>query len=148
MSDGSGASAWNYDPIGRVASLRRSINSNANTATYTYSPNVNGEVANLTYFSGSQIAYTWRGADRSLTAIDPYPINFVKNATYFPAGALTGAVLGAYNTGFTGTAITNSYNNRLQSSLWFSDAIRENTDAVHYLNTEGKRYWSTLTARL
>jgi hypothetical protein len=36
--------------------------------------------------------------------------------------------------------------NEESETAWFSDAIRENTDAVHYLNTEGKRHWSTLTA--
>jgi YD repeat-containing protein len=117
MSDGSGATAWNYDSMGRVASLRRKINGLANTATYTYPPYLNGEVANLTYFSGSQVAYTWSGADRPLTAIDPYPINFVKNATYAPAGALAGAAFGAYNTGFPGTIVSNSYNNRLQPAV-------------------------------
>jgi RHS repeat-associated protein len=114
MIDGSGATAWNYDSRGRIAALRKMINGIANTATYTYPPYVNGEVADLTYFSGTHIAYTWSGADLPLTAIDPYPINFVKGATYSPAGALAGAVFGAYNTGFAGTTVSNSYNNRLQ----------------------------------
>ena len=117
MSDGSGASAWSYDSMGRIAALRRTLNGIANTATYTRSPYLNGEVSNLTYFSGSQVAYTWSGADRALTAIDPYPINFVTAATYSPTGALAGAAFGAYNTGFTGTIVSNSYNNRLQPTV-------------------------------
>ena len=68
--------------MGRIAALRRTLNGIANTATYTRSPYLNGEVSNLTYFSGSQVAYTWSGADRALTAIDLYPINFVTAATY------------------------------------------------------------------
>jgi RHS repeat-associated protein len=117
MSDGSGAAAWNYDSMGRIAALRRTINGLTNTATYAYSPYVGGEVGNLTYFSGSQVAYTWSAADRELTATDPYPIYFVKGATYSPAGALTGAVFGSYATGFPGTTASNSYNNRLQPTV-------------------------------
>lgn len=117
MADASGASSWSYDPTGRVSLLRRMINGHANNATYTYSPYLNGELANLTYFSGSQVAYTWSQSDRPLTAIDPYPINFVKNATYAPFGAVNGATYGAYNTGFPGTTVSNSYNNRLQPAL-------------------------------
>lgn len=117
MSDGSGATAWSYDSMGRLLALRGKINGIANTASYTYTPYLNGEVSNLTYFSGSQVAFTWGGADRSLTAIDPYPINFVTKATYFPAGAMAGAAFGAYNTGFVGTIISNQYNDRLQPAV-------------------------------
>lgn len=117
LSDGSGATAWSYDLMGRTAALRRLINGIGNTATYAYSPYVNGEFGNLTYFSGSQVAYTWSGADRPLSAIDPYPINFVKNATYAPTGALAGAAFGAYNGGFPGTTVSNQYNNRLQPAV-------------------------------
>ncbi len=117
MSDGSGATAWSYDSMGRATAVRRKINGISNTATYAYAPYLNGAVGNLTYFSGSQIAYTYNGVGQALTAIDPYPINFVKDAHYTPAGALASAAFGAYNTGFTGTAISNSYNNRLQPSL-------------------------------
>jgi RHS repeat-associated protein len=117
MSDGSGQTAWSYDSMGRVAAVRRKINGISNTATYAYTPYLNGAVANLTYFSGSQVAYTYNGAGQALTAIDPYPINFVKNAHYTPAGALASAAFGAYNTGFTGTAVSNTYTNRLQPSV-------------------------------
>ena len=92
MNDGSGETAWSYDTMGRIAAIRRKLNGIANTATFTYPPYVDGGVANVTYFSGSQVAYTYNTAEQALSAIDPYPINFVKNATYTPFGALAGAV--------------------------------------------------------
>lgn len=114
MSDVSGATAWSYDTVGRIAAIRRKLNGIAHTATYTYSPYVDGSVGNVTYFSNSQVAYAYNAAEQPLSAIDPYPINFVKNAQYTPFGALASATFGAYNTGFTGTVQTNSYSNRLQ----------------------------------
>jgi len=137
MSDGSGATAWNYDSMGRIAAIRRTINGITNTATYTYSPYLNGEVGDLTYFSGTHIAYTWSGADRPLTAIDPYPINFVKGATYSPAGALAGAVFGAYNTGFPGTTVSNSYNNRLQPAVLSASSPTMTVFSLSYSFNQG-----------
>jgi len=115
MTDSSGATAWSYDSLGRVLSLRRKINGISNTANYQY--NLDGSIADLTYFSGTHLAYTYSNAQRQLSAIDPYPINFAKAAHYSPWGALTDVAFGAYNTGFQGTILSNSYNNRLQPTL-------------------------------
>jgi len=64
MSDaaGAGAEAWSYDPMGRVWTDRRTTNSRTKDASYTY--NLDGTIATLTYPSGRTIAYNlgnlWR----------------------------------------------------------------------------------------
>jgi len=137
MSDGSGATAWSYDTMSRIAAIRRKINGIANTATFTYPPYVDGSVANVTYFSGSQIAYTYNTAEQAVSAIDPYPINFVKNVAYTPFGAFASETFGAYNTGFAGTVLTSSYNNRLQPSAISASSPTMTTFSLSYNFNQG-----------
>jgi len=50
MSDGSGATAWSYDPVGRPLTERRTINgTSAITNNTTYGYNLDGSLATLTY---------------------------------------------------------------------------------------------------
>jgi RHS repeat-associated protein len=115
MCDASGATSWTYDPLGRPLMEKRTIQGTTaitNSISYTY--NLDGSLATLIYPSGRMITYTPSGAGRILSAVDVADgINYVTAATYSSHGAITGAINGAAS-GFTGVAISNAYNKRLQ----------------------------------
>jgi RHS repeat-associated protein len=107
MCDPAGAEAWTYDPMGRVLTDSRNTNGIIKSASYTY--NLDGSVATLTYPSGRVITYTPGGAGRSLSAVDQAnSVNYATAAHYTPAGAL------AALTNSTGIASSLIYNSRLQ----------------------------------
>jgi YD repeat-containing protein len=61
--------------------------------SYTY--NLDGSVATMTYPSGAVITYTPDSAGRVLSAVDASNnINYVTGATYNAPGALTGSTYG------------------------------------------------------
>lgn len=118
MCDGSGATSWNHENMGRVASEKRTIAAATNiTKTISYTPyNLDGSLANLTYPSGRIIAFTPGGAGRPLSAIESaHSINYVTNATYAPPGELYTFANGSSISG----AMT--YNSRLEPlQLYFT----------------------------
>ena len=112
MSDSSGATAWSYDSEGRALTERRTISGFTKVISYTY--NLDGSLASLTYPSGRIVNYAYNAAARPLSAIDTANgINYATAATYAPHGALAGVKYGVTGT-FTGIVTSNTYNPRLQ----------------------------------
>ncbi len=120
MCDGSGASAWAHDAMGRVLTEQRIINGtsaiNKNTK-YTYYKD--GELNKLTYpGSGRVITYTANSlggfsAGRSVSAIAADGTSYVSAATYAPQGAPSALTFGGTINGAF------SYNKRLQPVQMF-----------------------------
>jgi RHS repeat-associated protein len=116
MCDGSGATSWTHDQVGRLWSEKRIINGHTQTTSYAY--NLDGSLATLTYPStGKIVTYTVGGAGRPTAAQDTADsINYVESATYAPPGELTSAIFGNAS-GFNGMTVTNAYSDRLQPIL-------------------------------
>jgi RHS repeat-associated protein len=115
MCDGSGATSWNHDTMGRALTEKRNIDGITQAISYTY--NLDGSIATLTYpDTGEVITYAMGGDGRPTAAQDNNSINYVESATYAPPGQLTGALYGK-TASFTGITITNAYNDRLQPLL-------------------------------
>jgi RHS repeat-associated protein len=115
MSDGSGTTAWSYDGAGRVIAERRTISGVTHTLSYSY--NIDGSLASLTYPSGNKITYSYNNAARAISVIDSaHGLNFVQNVTYAPHGAVSGALRGE-KSGYAGVTMTEQFNNRLQPTL-------------------------------
>jgi RHS repeat-associated protein len=115
MCDGSGATSWNHDKMGRLLTEKRNIDGITQAISYTY--NLDGSIGTLTYpDTGEVITYTMGGDGRPTAAQDNNSINYVESATYAPPGQLTGALYGK-TASFTGITITNAYNDRLQPLL-------------------------------
>ncbi|MGH9890558.1 MAG: RHS repeat-associated core domain-containing protein [bacterium] len=111
MSDGAGAEAWSYDSMGSVLTSRRTTNGVTKQFSYTY--NLDGSLASLTYPSGQVVNYTYNAAGRALSAVDQANgINYATNGTYAPHGAL--ATLRHHGTDLTWRQRTLTYNARLQ----------------------------------
>jgi RHS repeat-associated protein len=109
MCDGSGATSWAHDSMGRVLQERRTIG----TVIGNYENdafNLDGSVQSMTSL-GYSVGYTYSAAARPLTATNS-TTNFVSGATYFPPGELAGMTLGA-----APITVTNAFNNRLQPIL-------------------------------
>lgn len=79
MCDATGFEGWSYDAMGRVLTDQRSTNSVTKNTTYTY--NLDGSIATITYPSGRTITYQPGGAGRTLWAKD------VANGVIFAGGS-------------------------------------------------------------
>jgi RHS repeat-associated protein len=112
MCDGSGATSWAHDSMGRVITEGRIINGVSGTTKYSYY--LDGELNVLIYPSGSSIAYTVNSlgsntAARMLQALDVgNNINYVTTASYAPPGELQAATNGG------SVYARATYNSRLQ----------------------------------
>jgi RHS repeat-associated protein len=111
MCDGSGATAWSHDAMGRALKEQRIIKGTSalNKATkYTYY--LDGELNTLVYPGVARtITYTPDAAGRLVSAVDAANgINYVTNATYSPQGALASLTMGGTISGAF------SYTSRLQ----------------------------------
>ncbi len=114
MCDGSGATSFTHDKMGRILQERRTIG--AATGEYeTDAYNLDGSPASVTSL-GYSVGYTYNGAARPLTAENSASgTNFVTGATYAPPGELSGFTNGSSISG----AVT--YNSRLQPlQLYFT----------------------------
>ncbi len=116
MCDGSGATSWKHDQMGRVLQERRTIGS----ATGDYENdayNLAGQPTSVTSL-GYSVTYTYGSAGRALTATNYTggTNKFVSAAAYAPPGELTAMTLGT-TTSFTGIVTSNAYNDRLQPIL-------------------------------
>jgi RHS repeat-associated protein len=111
MCDGSGATSWKHDSMGRVLTESRIIIGTSpwtKTAGYTY--NFDGSIATINNPGvGRVMTYTTTSAGRQSSVVNTGgSINFVTNATYAPPGELA-----TYTNGGT-VNTTNTYNSRLQ----------------------------------
>jgi RHS repeat-associated protein len=115
MSDASGSTSWAYDKMGRVLREQRTIGTVTKPTSYTY--NLAGLVATITYPSGRTLTYGYNNAAQALEARDTAnSINYAVSAAYAPPGGLSSAILGQVSGGFAGITSSYGYNNRLQSS--------------------------------
>jgi RHS repeat-associated protein len=109
MCDGSGATSWSHDQMGRALSEKRNIDGQTQTTSYTYF--LEGSLKTVTYPGTSNvITYTMGGDDRATTAKDTVN-NYVQAASYAPPGELAGMTNGA------SISVSNAYNSRLQPIL-------------------------------
>jgi RHS repeat-associated protein len=111
MCDGSGATSWAHEVMGRVAIEKRTVvgtSAWSKSAGYTY--NLDGSFATISNPGiGRVMTYTMTGAGRQKSVVNTGGgINFVTNATYAPAGELA-----TYTNG-SNINTTNSYNGRFQ----------------------------------
>src|SRR5438045_9599962 len=113
LTDEAGSATYSYVVLGRMASESRTIAGVTRNMSYTY--NLDGSVATMTYPSGAVITYTPDSAGRILSAVDTtnsnQPMNYVTGATYNAPGALTGSTYGQ-TASFTGILNTFSFNSR------------------------------------
>lgn len=120
MCDGSGATSWSHDPLGRALTQQEIINGSSainNAVKYAYYKD--GEINTLTYPSGRIITYTANSAGgysagRPVSAVDTgNSINYATNTAYAPHGAIASFKLGA---SINGALV---YNSRLQPMQMF-----------------------------
>lgn len=115
MSDGSGQTAWSYDPVGHIITERRTIGTLTESTSYAY--NVDGSIASITYPSGRVLFYSYNSAQQQVSVVDgTNGTNYITNATYAPHGQVASAVHGQVSGGFAGITENYTYNNRLQIS--------------------------------
>jgi len=112
MSDGSGATAWSYDPSGHVTSERRTIGSVTKLLQYGYT--VSGLFNMITFPSGRTVAYSYNNAAQQISAIDGSGTNYANGALYAPTGMISGVDYGWVNGGFNGISESYVFNNRLE----------------------------------
>lgn len=112
MTDGSGTTAWSYNPAGHIVDEKRTVGTITKTISNDY--NLDGSVKEKTYPSSNVITYTYSNAQR-VTSVKNLAIgkNYGTNITYAPQGEVS-SVLENQNSGFAGITYTRSYNNRLQ----------------------------------
>ena len=130
MTDASGSTSYNYDTLGRLITEQRTLAGITKNVSYTY--NLDGSVATVTYPSGAVIAYAPDSAGRVLSATDSgNSINYVTGATYGPDNALTGFVSG-HNSTFAGITNSFSYNKRLQSVNMAASSPSQTVFSINY----------------
>jgi YD repeat-containing protein len=116
MCDGSGATSWKHDSMGRVLQERRTIGAvlgDYENDTY----NLDGSPTSVTTL-GYSVAYTYSGAARPLTATNYTggTNKLVSGAAYAPPGELTGMTMGSTSS-FAGIVTNNAYDDRMQPIL-------------------------------
>jgi len=117
MCDGSGASAWSYDSMGRIYTETRTLNSVTNTFNYRYY--LDGELAHLYYPSANHADYQVTSAGRSWGVSGPGGAYIPFNTKYAPQGAVSSMWMGANYT--NGQIYSNFYySNRLQPQVGYA----------------------------
>ena len=111
MCDGSGATSWAHDQMGRVLTESRTVVGTSpwtKSAGYTY--NLDGSLKTVSNPGiGRVMTYTTNAAGRPVSVVNTGGgLNFVTGATYAPQGALA-----TYTNG-SNILNTNTYNSRLQ----------------------------------
>jgi RHS repeat-associated protein len=113
MSDSSGTTAWSYDSAGKVITEKRTILGVTKTISYSY--NLDGSIAAVTYPSTNVITYTVSNAQRLTAAKDVVnSIQFATAASYASPGGLSGVITGQISGGFGGITESHSYDNSLE----------------------------------
>jgi RHS repeat-associated protein len=116
MCDGSGATSWKHDQMGRTLQSDRQIGAvRGDYETDAY--NLAGLPISITTL-GYSVGYIYSGTGSALSATNYSggTTKFVSAATYAPPGQLAGMTLGATSS-FTGIVTNNAYNDRLQPIL-------------------------------
>jgi RHS repeat-associated protein len=126
MCDGSGATSWSHDKMGRVVSQSQlqTITGGTNvTKTTSYDYNLDGSLKKLTYPSLNAVNYTIGGAGR-VTQMSDSSNSYVgysgNAATYTPGGSLV-TMTNGHTGSFAGIVTTNSYTSRLQPAVLAAD---------------------------
>jgi RHS repeat-associated protein len=113
MCDGSGATSWSHDTTGKILTEKRTTLGVTETISYSY--NLDGSIAAITYPSGNQVNYTVNNAQRLTAAKDvANNIQFATAASYVPPGGLSGVITGQISGGFGGITESHSYNSSLE----------------------------------
>ncbi|HEV2195581.1 MAG TPA: RHS repeat-associated core domain-containing protein [Candidatus Acidoferrum sp.] len=114
MCDGSGATSWAHDASGGIITeMRIILGSPALTTSYSY--NLDGSIATVTYPSGKVVTYTVGNAQRLTAAKDvSNSIQFATAASYAAPGMLQGLVTGQISGGFGGVTESHIYNTSLE----------------------------------
>lgn len=110
MSDGTGYTAWSFNPLGQVTATRKTLNGVTKQANFTY--NSDGTLNTLQDFGGTTFTYAYTGAGLPSAITDQTGFNWATNGTYNAAGQLTG--LNNQLTIPYPIIRTITYNNRLQ----------------------------------
>jgi RHS repeat-associated protein len=118
-TDAGGSEAWAYDKMGREIGEQRTTNAIGKNTSYTY--NLDGSLATLTYPSGRIISYSYNGAARPTQALDnANGISYASNGFYAPSGALMTL---SYSTTSNTTIL---YNSRLQPCWIYINIVPSN----------------------
>ncbi len=113
MCDSSGATSWAHDAAGRILAEKRTILGVTETISYSY--NLDGSVATITYPSAKVVTYGVNNAQRLTTAKDlASSTQFAIAASYAPPGGLNGIITGQISGGFTGVTESHTYNSSLE----------------------------------
>jgi len=113
MCDGSGATSWAHDAAGRILTEKRTILGVTQTTSYTY--NLDGSIATVTYPSAKLVTYTVSNARRLSAAKDAANnVQFATAASYAPPGGLSGMITGQISGGFAGITESHTYNSSLE----------------------------------
>lgn len=114
MSDVSGETAWSFDPMGRILTVRKLDNGNTYQANYTY--NADGTTNTLQDFGGTTFTYSYDVSGRPTGVVDGSSNTYASGATYNAAGQLT-ALNHQLTSGGGAYKRTIQYNNRLQPGV-------------------------------
>jgi RHS repeat-associated protein len=141
ITDAAGFESWSYqvDP-GNLRSIhkeQRSTSGITKSATYTF--NLAAGLTSVVYPSGRTVNYTYDNAGRPSTAADSANgITYAAGACgsgsgvcYAPQGALASAKIGVSSL-FTGLALTNTYNTRLQPLEFKASSTSGNAMDITY----------------
>lgn len=113
MCDGSGATSWGYDSMGRLEIEQRVINGVNKNTVYEYT--LGGQLAHTFYPSGNRVDFATDGAGRNYGVTDPADNYVFPNALFAPNGALIQANYSPNTPApFGGVQIYNFYNKRQQ----------------------------------
>jgi RHS repeat-associated protein len=123
MTDGPGSESYSYDILGRLTQVQKLIAGTTYTVSYTY--NLDGSVASVTYPSGKVINRTYDSIGR-LSSIANGSSNLLSSLTYDPLFHLTGA----------------TYGNGVTETLGYS-ANRGQLTSLSYANSGGAIFGET-----
>ena len=132
VTDQAGSASYSYDALGRLTTEQRTIAGISKSLSYTY--NLNGSIATVTYPSGSVITYTPNAAGQIISAIDNVNgINYVTEANYNAPNQISSFVSGAGNNGAFGGIVNNfAYNPRLQPTAISAQSPTQTVFGVEY----------------
>lgn len=123
MSDGSGATAWSFDGMGRTASIRKTINSVTKQAVYTY--NADGSINTVDDYGGTTFTYSYDVSGRPISVVDGSSNSYAGSGVYNAAGQLTSLIHQLTSSGGR-YARSIQYNTMLQPSV-ISATLNGNT---------------------
>jgi RHS repeat-associated protein len=141
MTDAAGSELLSYDTMGREWGEQRTTNSIPMTTTYTY--NLNGNLATLTYPSGRMVTYTTDSSGRPAKAQDvANNVNYAMEhgcdwglgtdgVCHMPWGAVYSTQLG-YVSGSTNPHVIDGFNKRMQLSQ-IADGLQTGTTGTYVM---------------